>query len=196
MMYPGRQFLSRFYEHFKSGRIKGQSSQILGRWLLVLALLPSLQSAQQIDLVMPFRAGTIVRCTQGPGGSFTHRGFATAQDLDFAIGEGTAVVAAVYSKKTSRPLAWIIIKKKLGMGRVAEAQFAMKPGIQNVLQSHKRLTVKFHALVEGEHYATFGNKEPEIVTHVEKKGKTTRVAQHKVTAKRTESTTVVRKRRG
>ena len=57
--------------------------------------------AQQPDLILPFRPATIVRCSQGPGGHFSHKGVCCANDLDFGgrdrTGEsllGVEVVAA------------------------------------------------------------------------------------------------------
>lgn len=58
-------------------------------------------SAQQIELTMPFEPGTVVRCTQGPGGTYSHRRAGSAHALDFGspthlLGSlrGTPVVAA------------------------------------------------------------------------------------------------------
>src|SRR5207302_2377567 len=48
-----------------------------------------------IDLTLPFRPGTVTgRCTQGPGGVYSHKGITTSHALDLAMREDTEVVAA------------------------------------------------------------------------------------------------------
>lgn len=49
---------------------------------------------QELTLAMPFPATKVVRCSQGPGGTFSHIGDKSRHDFDFAAGEGTPVTAA------------------------------------------------------------------------------------------------------
>lgn len=60
----------------------------------LLSLLTTTAAAQvQPALRFPFSHGVSVRCSQGPGGTFSHTG-RIARDLDFPAPAGTAIVAA------------------------------------------------------------------------------------------------------
>jgi hypothetical protein len=65
-----------------------------GGLFLGLLALASPVMTQQPELTIPFDSGLSFRCSQGPGGSYSHTGVRTKYALDFAAPEGTRVLAA------------------------------------------------------------------------------------------------------